>query len=34
VPTPDETDEEQNRRVDYDIGVNSPTGSLAGWTRL
>jgi outer membrane protein OmpA-like peptidoglycan-associated protein len=34
VPTPDETDEERNRRADYDIGVDGPTGSLAGWTRL
>lgn len=34
VDTPDETDEERNRRADYDIGVNAPTGSLAGWSRL
>lgn len=34
VQTPDETDEEKNRRADYDIGVNSPTGSLTGWSRL
>lgn len=34
VMTPDETDEEQNRRADYDIAVNPPTGSLAGWSRL
>jgi len=34
VPTPDETDEEQNRRADYDIGVDGPTGSTAGWARL
>lgn len=34
VETPDETDEVRNRRADYDIGVNSPTGSLAGWSRL
>lgn len=34
VQTPDETDEERNRRADYDIGVESPTGSLAGWSRL
>lgn len=34
VDTPDETDEEQNRRADYQIGVRSPTGSTAGWGRL
>lgn len=34
VQTPDETDNEDNRRVDYDIGVNGPTGSLTGWTRI
>lgn len=34
VSTPDETDNETNRRVDYDIGVNGPTGSLTGWTRI
>jgi outer membrane protein OmpA-like peptidoglycan-associated protein len=34
VQTPDETDNETNRRVDYDIGVNGPTGSLTGWTRI
>jgi outer membrane protein OmpA-like peptidoglycan-associated protein len=34
VPTPDETDEEQNRRADYDIGVEWPTGSGRGWTAL
>lgn len=34
VPTPDETDEEQNRRADYDIGVDGPTGSVSGWSRL
>lgn len=34
VATPDETDEARNRRVDYDIAVEAPTGSLDGWTRL
>lgn len=34
VETPDETDNEANRRVDYDIGVNGPTGSLTGWARV
>jgi outer membrane protein OmpA-like peptidoglycan-associated protein len=34
VDTPDETDEQKNRRVDYDVGVNGPTGSIAGWTRV
>ena len=34
VSTPDETEHEENRRVDYDIGVNGPTGSLSGWTKV
>ena len=34
VATPDETDEAQNRRADYDIAVEPPTGSFEGWTRL
>ncbi|HEY1097729.1 MAG TPA: OmpA family protein, partial [Myxococcota bacterium] len=34
VETPDETDNEQNRRVDYDVGNDSPTGSLSGWTAV
>lgn len=34
VSTADETEHEENRRVDYDIGVNGPTGSLAGWTKV
>ena len=34
VETPDETDNEANRRVEYDVGVNGPTGSLSGWTRI
>ncbi len=34
VDTPDETDNEANRRVEYDVGVNGPTGSLSGWTRI
>lgn len=34
VETPDETAEEQNRRADYDVGVDGPTGSLSGWTKV
>jgi outer membrane protein OmpA-like peptidoglycan-associated protein len=34
VATPDNTDEEQNRRADYNVSENSPTGSLSGWTRV
>ncbi len=34
VQTADETDEVRNRRADYDISVDGPTGSLSGWTRL
>ncbi len=34
VETPDDTDNEQNRRVDYDIAVDSPTGSMSGWTPI
>jgi len=34
VETPDETDNETNRRVEYDVGVNGPTGSLSGWTKV
>lgn len=34
VETADETDEEKNRRADYDLSVNGPTGSLTGWSRL
>ncbi|MFZ9888044.1 MAG: OmpA family protein [Myxococcota bacterium] len=34
VSTPDETDEERNRRTDYDLSVDGPTGSLHGWTKL
>jgi outer membrane protein OmpA-like peptidoglycan-associated protein len=34
VETPDETDNEQNRRVEYDVGVNGPTGSLSGWAKV
>ena len=34
VPTPDGTDEERNRRAEYDVGVNGPTGSTAGWARV
>jgi outer membrane protein OmpA-like peptidoglycan-associated protein len=33
VQTPDETEEQKNRRVDYDVAVNPPTGSLGAWTR-
>lgn len=34
IQRPDETDEPQNRRADYDIAVDSPTGSMAGWQAL
>lgn len=34
VPTPDETDELRNRRASYDVGVQGPTGSTSGWTRV
>jgi outer membrane protein OmpA-like peptidoglycan-associated protein len=34
VETPDNTDEERNRRAEYDVGVDGPTGSTAGWTRV
>jgi outer membrane protein OmpA-like peptidoglycan-associated protein len=34
VPTPDETEQQQNRRVEYDVGVNGPTGGTGGWTRI
>jgi outer membrane protein OmpA-like peptidoglycan-associated protein len=34
VPTPDNTDEERNRRADYDVGVNGPTGGTSGWARV
>ncbi len=34
VDTPDETDEQKNRRADYDVGVDGPTGSLSAWTRI
>ena len=34
VETPDETDNEQNRRVEYDVGVSGPTGSLTGWAPI
>jgi outer membrane protein OmpA-like peptidoglycan-associated protein len=34
VETPDNTDEERNRRAEYDVGVDGPTGSLSGWTRV
>lgn len=34
VSTPDETDEERNRRTDYDLSVEGPTGSLRGWDKL
>jgi outer membrane protein OmpA-like peptidoglycan-associated protein len=34
VPTPDNTDDERNRRVEYDVGVNGPTGGTQGWTRV
>lgn len=34
VETADETDEAANRRADYVVSYESPTGSLAGWTRV
>jgi outer membrane protein OmpA-like peptidoglycan-associated protein len=34
VQTPDATDEQQNRRAEYDVGVNGPTGSTSGWTAI
>ena len=34
VDTPDETEEQKNRRVEYDVGVHGPTGSLGGWTKV
>jgi outer membrane protein OmpA-like peptidoglycan-associated protein len=34
VDTPDETEEQKNRRVEYDVGVNGPTGSASGWTKV
>jgi outer membrane protein OmpA-like peptidoglycan-associated protein len=32
--TPDETDAVENRRADYVLAVNSPTGSTDGWHRV
>jgi outer membrane protein OmpA-like peptidoglycan-associated protein len=34
VDTPDETENQQNRRVDYDVAVNPPAGSLGAWARV
>jgi outer membrane protein OmpA-like peptidoglycan-associated protein len=34
VATPDNTDEERNRRAEYDVGVNGPTGGTSGWARI
>ena len=34
VETPDETENQQNRRVDYDVAVNPPAGSLSAWSRV
>ena len=34
VATPDNTDEVRNRRVDYVLAIDSPTGSLKGWARV
>lgn len=34
IETPDNTDEERNRRAEYDVGVEGPTGSTSGWTRV
>ena len=34
IETGDNVDNELNRRADYDISVNGPTGSLGGWTAV
>jgi outer membrane protein OmpA-like peptidoglycan-associated protein len=34
VETPDETDNAQNRRAEYNMSLSSPTGSIAGWRRV
>lgn len=34
IPTPDETDEVRNRRADYTLSIESPTGNMSGWTLL
>lgn len=34
VETPDETDNQTNRRVDYDVGAGPKGASVAGWTRV
>lgn len=34
VMTPDNTAEEGNRRAEYDVGVDGPTGSTSGWARV
>ena len=34
VETPDNTPEPQNRRAEYDVSVEFPSGGSAGWTRL
>lgn len=34
LETADNVDNETNRRVDYDISVDGPTGSLSGWSAV
>lgn len=34
VETPDETENQSNRRVDYDVGAGAKGASLSGWTRV
>lgn len=34
VETPDETGEQKNRRVDYDVGAGPKNAGLSGWTRV
>jgi outer membrane protein OmpA-like peptidoglycan-associated protein len=34
VKTEDNVDNAQNRRVEYNVGVEGPTGSLSGWMRV
>jgi outer membrane protein OmpA-like peptidoglycan-associated protein len=34
VDTPDETENQQNRRVDYDVGAGPKGAGVSGWTRV
>ena len=34
LATADETDEQKNRRVDYDVGAGPKSAALPGWTRV